>query len=436
MSYQTNQPNENKTKSLLTSQSVLIGCIALVLLAASFLGGTGLGFGIGRLTAPDEGGRTAIQSDGPGQSDGGNTGPAIQDRNPTFGIFGEAMDLLYQDYYGALPEDPDANYEAIRGVLNLIEDPNTSLLTPEEADFFRTSMEGSFEGIGARVAWDEENEAVTIVEPFENQPAWKAGIRRNDLIVAIDGESTAGMDLTEAVGKIRGPKGTEVTLTLRREGEPADFDVVVVRDRIETPIISREMVGENEEIGYVQLTTFSNNSGRLVRQAVDDVLDRNPQALIFDLRGNSGGLLNEAINVTSVFLENEDVLIERFADGTEEIYRTRDSAAIDPDLPLVVLVSEGSASASEIVAGALQDAGRGILIGTTTFGKGSVQLPHTLSDGSIMRVTIARWFTPLDRSIDGTGLDPDIVVEISDEEFEAGEDPQLDRAIEFLLTGQ
>ncbi len=429
----TFQPNDNQNNNFFTSQRVLIGCIALVVLAAAFLGGTGLGFGIGRITAktatPDS---QAVQ---PAPSaDGADDTTAAPAQN--FGLFDEAMGLFYQDFFGPLPATPDANYEAIKGVLSLIDDPNTSFLTPSEAEFFRTSIQGTFEGIGARVAWDEENEAVRIVEPFENQPAWKAGIRRNDLIIAINGEPTADMNLTEAVGKIRGAKGTEVTLTLRREGEADDFDVVVVRDQIETPVISTEMVGADGDIAYVELTTFSNNSGRLVRQAVEDVLDRNPRALIFDMRGNPGGLLNEAINVASVFMENEDVLIEKFSDGTQEIYKTRDNAAIDPDLPLVVLVNEGSASASEIVAGALQDSGRAILIGMTTFGKGSVQLPHTLSDGSIMRVTIARWFTPKDRTIDGTGLDPDILVEITDAQFEAGEDPQLERALQFLETGQ
>lgn len=427
MSYQS---NDNQKNTFFTSQRVLFGCIALVLAAAVFLGGAGLGFGIGRFTA--KGNPTQAQA-APAESapDGAVAAPAED-----FGLFSEAMLLFYQDFFGPLPDTPDANYAAIKGVLSLIDDPNTSFLTPEEAEFFRTSIQGTFEGIGARVAWDEENSAVKIVEPFENQPAWKAGIRRNDLVVAIDGEPTADMDLTEAVGKIRGEKGTQVTLTLRRAGEADDFDVVVVRDQIETPVISTDMLGAKGDIGYVELTTFSNNSGRLVRQAVDDVLDRSPRALIFDLRGNAGGLLNEAINVASVFLENEDVLIERFSDGAQEIYTTRDSAAMDPDLPVVVLVNEGSASASEIVAGALQDSGRAILIGTTTFGKGSVQLPHTLSDGSIMRVTIARWFTPADRSIDGTGLDPDILVEISDAQFEAGEDPQLERALQFLETGQ
>ncbi len=430
----TYQPNDNQKTNFFTSQRVLIGCIALVVLAAAFLGGTGLGFGIGRITAKNATPPSQAVQPAPSAEEGAED--AIAAPAQDFGIFSEAMGLFYQDFFGPLPATPDANYEAIKGVLSLIDDPNTSFLTPEEADFFRTSIQGTFEGIGARVAWDEENEAVKIVEPFENQPAWKAGIRRNDLIIAINGEPTAEMDLTEAVGKIRGAKGTEVTLSLRRDGEADDFDVVVVRDQIETPVISTEMVGANGDIGYVELTTFSNNSGRLVRQAVEDVLDRNPRALIFDLRGNAGGLLNEAINVASVFLEEGDVLIERFSDGTEEIYRTRDNAAIDKDLPLVVLVNEGSASASEIVAGALQDSGRAILIGTTTFGKGSVQLPHTLSDGSIMRVTIARWFTPKDRTIDGTGLDPDILVEITDAQFEAGEDPQLERALQFLETGQ
>ncbi len=427
MSYQS---DDNQKTNFFTSQRILIGCVALALVAAAFLGGAGLGFGIGRFTANDTG--SSAQTAQSATSPDDTTTPSPED----FGIFNEAMSLFYQDFFGPLPTTPDANYEAIKGVLSLIDDPNTSFMTPQEADFFRTSIEGTFEGIGARVAWDEENSAVKIVEPFENQPAWKAGIRRNDLIIAIDGAPTADMNLSEAVSKIRGAKGTEVTLTLRREGETDDFDVVVVRDQIETPVINTNMVGPNGDIGYVKLTTFSNNSGQLVRQAVTDVLAKNPKALIFDMRGNPGGLLNEAINVASVFMEDENVLIEKFSDGTQEVYKTRDKAAIDRDLPVVVLVNQGSASASEIVAGALQDSGRAILIGTITFGKGSVQLPHTLSDGSIMRVTIAHWFTPKDRTIDRTGLDPDILVEISDEQFQAGDDPQLDRAIQFLEIGQ
>ncbi len=205
----------------------------------------------------------------------------------------------------------------------------------------------------------------------------------------------------------------------------------VVRDRIETPTISTNTYGENGEIAYVRLFTFNQNAGELVRQAVEDAMSRNPKALIFDLRGNSGGLLREAVKVANVFIEDQTVLLERFSDGKTETYQTSERA-IAESIPMVVLVNEGSASASEIVAGALQDSGRAPLLGTTTYGKGSVQLPHTLSDGSIMRVTIARWYTPKDRTIDGTGLEPDQTVALPEAARDTGKDPQLDAAVDYL----
>jgi carboxyl-terminal processing protease len=340
------------------------------------------------------------------------------------------MDLIYRDFNGTLPSAEEATYAAIRGVVGELDDPNTSFLTPDEATFFRSTMEGSFEGIGARVAWDEEADTLLITEPFENQPAWNAGIRRNDLILAVDGESLAGTDVSEAVRRIRGPKGTEIVLTVQRDsGTP--FDVTVTRDLIAIPTIATDSLGEDGKIAYVKLNTFSENAGTLVREAVRDALRHEPRGLILDLRGNSGGLLREAVKVANVFLEDEVVLLERFHDGRVETYRTAEQA-VTSELPMVVLVNEGSASASEIVAGALQDIGRATLLGTTTYGKGSVQLPHNLSNGAIMRVTIARWFTPQDRTIDGEGLTPDIAISISDEELDAGKDPQLDAALEFF----
>jgi carboxyl-terminal processing protease len=351
---------------------------------------------------------------------------------PAFETFWEAMNFLYRDFYGQLPASDEATYGAIRGVIDQLDDPNTSFMTPQEAEFFRTSIRGHFEGIGAHVEWDDEHDAVMVTEPFENQPAWNAGIRRGDLILAVDGESIVGTNLNDAVAMIRGPKDSTVVLTILRDGEGEPFDVEVVRDRIEPPTISTTTMGEEGEIAYVRLNTFNENAGQLVRQAVQDAVDRGATALVFDLRGNTGGLLREAVKVASVFLDSDEtVLIERFSDGREEIYHT-EGKPVAPDLSLVVLVDGGSASASEIVAGALQDAGRSDLVGTTTYGKGSVQLPHTLTDGSIMRVTIARWYTPNDRSIDGAGLEPDVMVEINDEELKAGEDPQLDRALELL----
>ena len=348
-------------------------------------------------------------------------------------IFWEAMGLLEEDFYGELPSPTERSYGAIRGVLDTLDDENTGFLTPTGAARFMESIEGSFEGIGAFVEWAEEEGAVRIVEPFEDQPAWNAGIRRGDLIIAVNGEDVADLsNLTEAINIIKGPRGTEVVLTIRREGLEDSFDVPVTRDRVEIPVIDSEVYGENDEFAYVHLQHFSDDASAKLRAALDELLTDETQGLIFDLRENPGGLLREAIKVTSVFLEDERVLIERFSDGTEEIYDTEGEALVPEDLPLVVLVDESSASASEIVAGALQDVGRARLVGVTTFGKGSVQLPHTLSDESLLRVTIARWYTPADRSINGTGLEPDIVVERTNEQRENDEDPQLERAIELL----
>lgn len=407
---------------------VVIG-VALLVAALIFGLGTAFGYGVGRSTVQ------AAPAPAAGEPTATGAQAALA---PHFGIFWEALDFLYRDYYGALPEPQAATYAAIRGVLSLVDDPNTSFLTPDEAAFFRSNLDGEFEGIGARVAWDEAADTLVITEPFENQPAWNAGIRRGDLILAVDGESLIGTNVTEAVRRIRGPKGTVVVLTVRRADVPEPFDIAVTRDRIAIPTIVTERLGENGEIAYVRLTAFNENAGNLVRDAVRNALRHDPVGIVFDLRGNSGGLLREAVKVANVFMQDEVVLYEKFSDGRTETYRAS-GRAVAPDLPMVVLVNSGSASASEIVAGALQDNGRAPLVGTTTFGKGSVQLPHTLSDGSIMRVTVARWYTPGDRTIEGEGLTPDIVVEISEDQLQAGEDPQLEAALETLraaLTGE
>jgi carboxyl-terminal processing protease len=235
----------------------------------------------------------------------------------------------------------------------------------------------------------------------------------------------------DAVQLVRGPEGSSVVLTIQRVGVPAVFDVEVVRDRVEIPTIGTDRLGDAGQIAYIRLNTFNEDAGHLVREATRDALQRDPAGLILDLRGNAGGFLREAVKVTNVFLEDATVLHERFSDGKVETYTTT-GPALAPELPLVILVNEGSASASEIVAGALQDAGRGRLVGTTTYGKGSVQLPHELNDGSLLRVTVARWYTPKERSIEGVGLEPDVTVVMSDEQRAGGVDPQLDAAIRLL----
>ena len=380
----------------------LTGCAILLVSALIFSIGSGIGFYIGRMSSPAETAGSAVIA--------AETGRALAPED--LGIFWEAMDLLEEDFYGELPSPNERSYGAIRGVLDTLDDQNTGFLTPTEATRFLESIEGSFEGIGALVEWAEDEGAIRIVEPFEDQPAWNAGIRRGDLIIAINGQDVADLsNLNEAINRIKGPKGTEVHLTVRRDGLDDPLEVPVTRDTIDIPVVESERYGDNDEFAYVHLKRFSADAGAKLRAELEDLLTDETQGLIFDLRGNPGGLLREAINVTSVFLEDDRVLIERFSDGTEEIYNTEGGALVPDDLPLVVLVNWGSASASEIVAGALQDVERAPLIGVTTYGKGSVQLPHTLSDESLLRVTIALWYTPSDRSINATGLEPDIVVE-------------------------
>ena len=411
------------SRSRLTA--VLLGTLAAVMMLVV---GLGVGYGLGRITSPSALASTDIN---PFSAAPGDDEPSVDSLEENFGIFWEAMTLLYRDFYGELPENDEAVYDAIIGVVSQLDDPNTSFLDPKQADVLRTGLEGEFEGIGSRVDWDFDFNVVRIVEPFENQPAWNAGLRRGDLVLAIDGESVEDLDLNEAVNRIRGPKGSEVVLTVLTEGDLESREVVIVRDRIEIPTISTDTLGEDGEIAYINLNTFNENASRLVREAVEEALEADPEAMILDLRGNPGGLLNEAVNLASIFQEEKEVVIERFSDGTVQRFE-RDGKAIATEIPLVVLVNGGSASASEIVAGSLQDHERATLIGETTYGKGSVQLPHTLSDGSIMRVTIARWFTPDDRSIDGNGLAPDIPVALTLEDFEAERDPQLEAAIDYL----
>ena len=237
------------------------------------------------------------------------------------------------------------------------------------------------------------------------------------------------MSIYEAITLIRGPADTPVRLTILREGEEP-FEVEIIRARIDIPVVESEM--KDGDIAYVQLLDFSTDASVKLAEATEALIEQNPKGLVLDLRGNPGGWLHESILVAGLFMPRDElVLIERLKDGSQREFKTTERP-LAPDIPMVVLVDGGSASASEIVAGALQDSDRAVLIGEKTFGKGSVQLPHELSNGAELRVTIARWFTPNDRAIHGEGLEPDIPVELTLEDVEAELDPQLERAIEYL----
>jgi carboxyl-terminal processing protease len=331
-----------------------------------------------------------------------------------------------------LPEGREVTYDAIRGVVDRLGDPHTAFVDPDEAALLNADMEGHFEGIGARVDLAETG-GVEIKYLFADQPAEKAGLLVGDIILAVAGKDVTRLGLTEAIMLIRGPRGTSVLLKVKRGDQPP-LEITVNRDRIEIPAVESSWLADGR-VAHITLSEFSSVAPGRLAEAVQAAVAKKPVGLILDLRGNPGGLLDAAVRIGSYFVKEGPIVIERTKDGNERIY-DRQGRYLLGDTPLVVLVDAGSASASEIVAGAIQDAGTGKLIGEKTFGKGSVQLPNMLSDGSQLRVTIAHWFTPKNRAIDGVGLEPDISIPRTTEDLTAKRDPQLDRAKEYLLQGK
>lgn len=347
-------------------------------------------------------------------------------------LLNEVWGLLQKEYYGELPQGKNPTYAAIDGLVNSLGDKHTVFLNPERADAFNTSLQGQFEGIGAQVDLADGG-GIILKYLYADQPAEKAGLHVGDVVIAIDGSDATSLSLQEAVGRIRGPAGTTVRLTVRRDQDPP-FDVTITRARIEIPIVSSKTLGDGK-IAYVALAEFSSDSSIRLADALKASLQTKPAGLILDLRGNGGGLLSEAINIGSLFIPDGNIVIERFKDGSERTH-PRQGDYLLGKTPFVILVDGGTASASEIVAGAVQDAGTGVLIGEKTYGKGSVQQPNQLSDGSQLNVTIAHWFTPKDRGIEGAGLQPDVTIPFTQADVDAKRDPQLDRAVQFLLNGE
>ena len=353
------------------------------------------------------------------------------DTQDTFQLFWEAWDIVRREFYGPLPSTDEMVYGAIRGALSTLGDPHTAFITREEALLAEQDLSGSFEGIGATV--DQRNGRIVIIAPLKGTPADKAGLRPGDIILAIDGESLEGVSLLEAVMRIRGPRGTRVVLTIQRPGRPEPFDVTLIRERIEIPTVEGRIIERDGlRIAYVRLFHFNEPAPARFRTTVRRLLRQSPDGVILDLRDNPGGFLHVAIQIADEFIDQGIIVREEGKSGMEQNTARPGGLLADPQLPLVVLVNGGSASASEILAGAIQDHRRGVLIGETTFGKGSVQISRSLSDGSRVRVTIARWLTPDGRQIHGQGLEPDIFVPLTERDREVGLDPQLDRALEWL----
>lgn len=344
-----------------------------------------------------------------------------------FRLFWEAWRIVENEFYQRPIDSKELTYGAIQGALSTLEDQNTTFITPEHVAVISEDLTGTFEGIGALVEMNEDG-YLLIVEPLARKPADLAGLKAGDLVLEVDGVEIRWMNLIEAISLIRGPKGTTVRLTIQRQGVLEPFEVEIVRERIELRTVEYRLL--NGEIGYIKLNEFNSQAPRQLRAALVDLLAENPRGLILDLRDDPGGLVTAAIDVGSEFIAQGVIMSERGKE-IEEDYEAQ-GGGLATEIPLVVLVNGGSASASEIVAGAIQDYERGILIGERTVGKGSVQVQYQLSDGSGLRITVAHWFTPHGRLIEGEGLIPDVEVYITDEDLAGGLDPQLELAIDYL----
>ena len=351
-----------------------------------------------------------------------------------FTVFWEAWHILEKDFYGQLPTAQQMTYGAIRGVLTTLDDPYTIFVEPKPRRLEKDDLRGSFGGIGAWVSKREDG--AIVLKPMEDKPAQRAGILEGDVVIKVDDqEITPDMPLEDVILLIRGPIGSTVKLTISRadHSEPLVFEIT--REKVETPTVTWRILDESQGLGYVSISLFTERTNKELETALKDLKTQGTTRLILDLRNNSGGLLETAIDVASQFIPDGIVLYEQRRGQEEKSYPVRRGGKAT-DIPLVILVNAGTASASEIVAGAIQDSGRGILIGESTFGKGSVQLVYDLSDQSSLHVTVAHWLTPNRHQITGNGLTPDIVVPLTEEDRVQGKDPQLDRAIAYFNTAQ
>ena len=322
-------------------------------------------------------------------------------------------------------------YGATKGLVSSLKDPYTSFMSPKETAEFEESISGEFEGIGAEIAIKDEY--LVVVSPLKGSPAELAGLKAGDMIYKIDGNQTFGISAEEAVTKIRGPKGAKVTLTVIRKGEVKPLDIEIVRDNI--VLNSVEFETENE-IAIIAISQFGTDVVRELRDIIPQITLENPKGIIIDLRNNGGGLLDAALEIATEFFDQKVIVKTKgrqFGDSGD-LKSGKNGAFINT--PLIVLTNEGSASASEIFAGATQDHKRGLVIGKKTFGKGSVQNVIPLSDGSSLKVTIAEWLTPSGRSIHEKGIEPDEDIETTKEDYENENDPVMERALEILNSGE
>lgn len=367
----------------------------------------------------------------PPQVVAGDPPPEIKDETDEvdFGLFWEAWSVIQDNYYDGPLAAESLREGAIRGLAEATEDPYTRYHDPEQARRSSISLSGSYVGIGIRVEVRDDFPFVT--QPLPRSPAEAAGIGSNEFVLAVDGVSTKGTPLAEFGRIVRGERGTAVTLTLRRQGETTERDVTIVRDRIVVQSITTRVI---DDVGYMRIANFSSRTSGELRRALSGFRTVGVERLVVDLRNNPGGLLDASVSVTSRFLPEGELILRRESRNDPTHVYNAVSGFRDLQTPMVVLVNSGSASGSEVFAGALQAHGRATLIGEQTHGKGSVQELHKLSDGSVMRVTTGIWFTPAGIALAGagSGLTPDLKVEMSEGQIGGDDDSVLAAGLEAV----
>jgi carboxyl-terminal processing protease len=395
------------------NRKFLIPILAVVFLAVGFTGG----FYYRELKIPAEGLRLLINKE------------AGQPKGVDFSTFWTVWDLLHGRYVENNELDTqNLVYGAIDGLVKAVGDPYTAFLKPKESKEFNEQISGSFSGIGIEIGLRDN--VLTVIAPIKDTPATRAGLLAGDKILKIDDKSAEGMKLDEAVSLIRGPRRTKVKLTILRGKTEEIRDVTITRDTIKIPTVDWKLL--DEDIAYLEIFTFNKNVDSEFQKSAQEIAESKAGKIILDLRNNPGGLLDSAINIASYFLEADKiVMIEKFGDGRESLFRTQPNGRLK-NYPVVVLINKGSASASEILAGALKD-NRGVLIvGETSFGKGSVQEMVELPQKASLKITIAKWLTPSGKLLDENGIKPDVEIQRTEEDIKADKDPQLDKAKELI----
>lgn len=360
-----------------------------------------------------------------------NKNPQVE-TTADFSTFWKVWNILNEkSIYAKKVEDQDRVWGAISGLASSLGDPYTVFFPPKENKSFNEEIAGSFEGIGAEIGMKDE--ILTIIAPLKDNPAWKSGIKTGDKITKINNVTTNNMTVDQAIDLIRGKQGTTVTLTIFSQGENKTRDIIITREKIQIPTIDTEL--RSDGIFVIKFYSFSENSASLFRDALIKFIDSKSNKLILDLRGNPGGYLDSAVNIGSWFIDEGDIIVnEDSQNGSKpKVYRSHGPRLFNDKLSFIVLVDGGSASASEILAGALREHGIATLVGEKTFGKGSVQELVKITDDTSLKVTVANWYTPNGVSISLQGLEPDVKVPFTQKDYDDKKDPQMDKAVEILL---